>query len=410
VCYDFPPNQGIGGRRWAKLAKALAQSGTEVHVIKADPVSNNKPSPWTADVAHPNIRAHSLPRTYPEAVNRPKPGLWGSLTFRWHLWQLKQKTGGTPFDVSVGWEKAFRKAAHEIIESHDIHHVLATGAPFHLLAEAVRLKAHHSGLKVLCDYRDPWMTAVNYGMPGLSPERMAFEKALQHEIFIKADIVTAVNEFMLEEIVQSDTAPEEALCRFEVIPHFYDAADLEKYVALSKPDGDGKIRFIYGGALYMDLEPHFERMNAWLSDLKTRMPALYARLEFRMFTPDLRFRVFFKEHAEAVQINESIGNRLFEEVAAADYLLVFSADHNREYLTTKYMEYMPFRKPLVHIGSKGFCSRFTMENGTGISVDDFRADLEPVLTGTRSFRPNPAYDITRHELKRVTEQLIRLLS
>jgi hypothetical protein len=39
VNYDFPPNKGIGGRRWGKLAKEFAEQNCIVHVIKAEALS-----------------------------------------------------------------------------------------------------------------------------------------------------------------------------------------------------------------------------------------------------------------------------------------------------------------------------------------------------------------------------------
>ena len=33
VCYEFPPNTGIGGRKWAFLAKYLVREDIELHVL-----------------------------------------------------------------------------------------------------------------------------------------------------------------------------------------------------------------------------------------------------------------------------------------------------------------------------------------------------------------------------------------
>ena len=41
ICWDFPPNNGIGGRRWAKLIKYLAKSDVECHVMKCDAILFN---------------------------------------------------------------------------------------------------------------------------------------------------------------------------------------------------------------------------------------------------------------------------------------------------------------------------------------------------------------------------------
>ena len=75
-CYGFPPNTGIGGRRWAKLAKGLAQNGTAVEVINAD-LPKTGASPWSEDVSHPLITVHSVPSDYPTALSHNRGGVLG---------------------------------------------------------------------------------------------------------------------------------------------------------------------------------------------------------------------------------------------------------------------------------------------------------------------------------------------
>ena len=72
VSYTFPPYKGIGGRRWAKFAKALARRGHPVHVIHSAGADSLKGSLWSADVEHPNIITHPLPQ---RVVDRDDMGL-----------------------------------------------------------------------------------------------------------------------------------------------------------------------------------------------------------------------------------------------------------------------------------------------------------------------------------------------
>jgi hypothetical protein len=39
VCYEFPPNSGIGGRKWSFLSKYLLKNDIEVHVLTKQPWS-----------------------------------------------------------------------------------------------------------------------------------------------------------------------------------------------------------------------------------------------------------------------------------------------------------------------------------------------------------------------------------
>jgi len=385
----------------------MAEAGVQIYVIKADPVRGSTPSPWTSDATHPNIRVTSLPRTYPLAVSHSRSGLMGKLAFKWHTSRLGRMTRGTIYDISVGWEKSFRQTADKLVKSEKITHVIATGAPFHLLTETARIKDRFPYLTVLCDYRDPWITGINYGMPQLAPKRMQFEKDLQHEMFMKADIVTAVNPSMLAEIKESNNRLNEARCRFEVIPHFYDQADIPTTEPVEqKPDDI--IRLVYGGALYMGLESHFERINLFLTKLQSVQPQLYARLQFDIFTSDLRFAHFVKAHSGVVRLQPPIGKVFFDKVAGADFAVVFSAHHNKDYLTTKFMEYLPQHKPMLHIGDEGFCRQFILDHRLGLTWETLE---EMLLTRQADFPSfNRDYPAERHETRQIAAELMHMMA
>ena len=177
INFDFPPNQGIGGRRWAKLAKALAAQGHEIFVIKAAPIARNKNSNWSEDVQHDRIHVLEIPRTYPTSISHPSGNLLGKIRFRLDRWRLLLTERGTIYDQSIGWDKEMMEPCRKWIQEHQINCIIVTGAPWNLLVYAAQLKAEFPQCRLLVDYRDPWLTAKNYGMQSLSPKRMAHEIA-----------------------------------------------------------------------------------------------------------------------------------------------------------------------------------------------------------------------------------------
>ena len=142
VNYDFPPNQGIGGRRWGKLAKGLAQEGYHVHVIKASAIEGNKPSPWTIDIEHPNIHVTTIKRTYPSVISHTGHTIWDKLHYRFALWRLKRLVKGTIFDLSAEWGKPLTTACEKLCRDFPIKRIIATGAPWHMLYELEIGRAH----------------------------------------------------------------------------------------------------------------------------------------------------------------------------------------------------------------------------------------------------------------------------
>ncbi|MCB0793795.1 MAG: hypothetical protein KDB88_03585, partial [Flavobacteriales bacterium] len=83
IAHTFPPYRGIGGRRWAKFAKAMARKGHPVHVIHSEGPEELKGSLWTTDIEQEGIHLHLLPQRYPTVLfKRPLNSLWEKIAYR----------------------------------------------------------------------------------------------------------------------------------------------------------------------------------------------------------------------------------------------------------------------------------------------------------------------------------------
>ncbi len=377
ICFDFPPNEGIGGRRWAKLAKGLASTGTKIFVLKADAKKKNSLSPWLGDVEHENIVVHSLPRTYPEQMSDPGSGILDKLSYRLHRYRLQKSTKGTIYDISIGWDRMMIPKALEIIDKEDIKNLIVTGAPFNLFPYAAEIKKQRPNICLLLDYRDPWLNAVNYGIPGLNYKNFLEEKAKQRKALAAADFITCPNEFMLEEIHHSDDY-RKVKGRYEVIPHFYDQDDINTYLS-NAPVASDKIRIVYGGTLYMGLEPWFKKLCEALDQVKASNPGLYKKLQIELYSKDLQFASWFSDHTDVIHLQAPIGKELFHKIASANACFIFLAHHNKDYRTTKFFEILPFSKPLIYLGEKGFVSEFIEKEELGWVMHNPEIDFVKVL-------------------------------
>ena len=174
VNYDFPPNKGIGGRRWGKLAKEFAEQNCIVHVIKADALSDTDKSVWSEEVNSRNIFVHVLPRVYPQILLTQPSNFFEKFQYRKALNAVKKNYKGTPYDISLGWETHLVPKLNELAKKHPIEWVFATGAPWDMLRVVAEWKKEHPSIKYWADFRDPWLNARNYGMPFLSPEKKKF--------------------------------------------------------------------------------------------------------------------------------------------------------------------------------------------------------------------------------------------
>ena len=67
----FPPNYGVGGKRWTVFSNQLATKGFKVHVISKKPAPNSK-SNYDHLVTHPNIFVHHIKSYYPKILSSHK--------------------------------------------------------------------------------------------------------------------------------------------------------------------------------------------------------------------------------------------------------------------------------------------------------------------------------------------------
>lgn len=307
ACFDFPPNAGIGGRRWAKFAKGLTHQGIEVHVIKAAPVKGHVKSGWSDDIQNELIHLHELPRTYPSIVSHGPKNVMEKVRYKLEISKLQRKEPGTIYDVAIGWEQHFLKKARSIIEKEHITNVIATGAPFNILYYAALVKAQNRELNLIVDYRDPWLTAQNYGMKDLSMERMEAENAKQELVFRYANWVVCPNKFLLTEI--RNTAVSKPKAQFISLPHFFDQEDLAEYLTPTTPSDELKI--VYGGAIYLGLENHLAHFAAALKELKTKNGVLFNKVKIEFYTPHTQFASLFFGMEDTVSFSKPIGKDFF---------------------------------------------------------------------------------------------------
>lgn len=407
ACFDFPPNSGIGGRRWAKFAKALAVLGHQVHVIKADAVKGDQPSGWMDELNHSNISIHSLPRVYPREISHGPRNLWEKLKYRINIRRLRRKEKGTLYDVAIGWENHFAQKAEELIKKHSITAVLATGAPFNLLYYAAHVKKKFAHVKLLVDYRDPWLNAANYGMRDLSELQRAAEIAKQDFIFKYADVVTCPNAFLLNEIRNS--ASVQPTAQFEVLAHSFDEDDIKTFLKTSSNEApDRPLTIVYGGSLYLGLENEF--------DLLQKSVQVYNRealkpIQLRIFTPHAQYKSKFDDLGEHLHFSNVIGKGIFDEINRASAVLIFLADHNKDYLTTKFFEFLPFRKPLMYFGPDGHVAQFIESNRLG-SIIRNPADFEHMVAAlaNRSYSFNTEFSLEQLTLRERARELVKLIA
>lgn len=412
ACYTFPPAPGIGGRRWAKYAKGLADAGHTVHVVCAGAVHDRGISPWWEDVQHDRIHLHFLPRRYPKvAMQWDRTNLWND--FRYRVWMkvLPLLTRGNHLDLALFWRRSFLRTAEELIQAHGIRHLIATGAPFRLLVHTAELKRRHPHLHYLADLRDPWTWGHLYDFPRLSPERMAQEKAWEATVMERADAITAPSTDMIDHLRMA--YPQHARKCHE-LPHAVDPDDAPRNSSARRSPPR---KLIYAGswrsnpdgiAYFREVVKVFKAADTTVPDHERLTFDIYARPHETVGAQQL-VRSAGLQHMIRFHGLVSV-RRAGQALAEADAALVFIAADNRNFLSTKFSELFHQRIPVIHVGAPGRLSAFILAHGLGttLEVHEVPTELSAILTGKRLLTVDPGYDPEPVLLHRLTGRLMAL--
>lgn len=402
VCWDFPPNNAIGGRRWAKIAKSLLRMDYTVSVIGHEAELSQEKPRWISHGEFSRIKFYGCRESLLTKWLNDYTSWFKAIKIRAAGFLLNLFYKGTIFDRTVGIEKRFLKLAQTIIKEQSIQTVFVTGAPFNLLYYAAQLRIMFPQIKLVGDYRDPWIHAQNYGMKGLSPRRKRQELEKQNFVFEQFDIITAPNAFLLEEIKQTYTGKSSKIARFVELQHAFDPDDV--IVSNGRPlQSQTEIRLIYGGTLYIGIEKYLEFFNEALSYLKSKLPGKTVKVSF--FTQELAHKKLFRANEDCVSFAKPVGDEIFSEIVTSDYILIFLSEHNKNYVTSKFFEFLPYNKPYLYIGPKGFVSDKIEKEGLGYFIKSVE-DLYLVLNNPKDKNLSAGDTIKQYSFDAVTRNFI----
>ncbi|HKL40681.1 MAG TPA: hypothetical protein VJ894_08380 [Cryomorphaceae bacterium] len=387
VAYSFPPQGGIGGRRWAKFAKQMQRSGFEVEVVSAD-LPEAADSPWTADVK--GISVFRFNTSFPKSLKTQPARLIDKVRYRMALRKMVWKTKGTPYDRAALDQLAFRSLFSQRMEKFHPDVVIATGAPFDLLYFTAKELSNHPDLLSLADLRDPWVNGSAFGYSALSERRLKIEREKEAKVVDTFDLVTMPWPENIAELKQRHPDHTEKLA---VLPHFFDGDDIKAGGKVESPPD-----LIYGGAIYDGLESTLAELSAFAkaNGLKTEIRTS-SRVEASIQN----------EHFKVLPPLSS--KDFFARVKASRFSLLFLPEGKR-YGLTKLYELAACNKPILAIGKESNLSETIEKNtlGSFVRADHLTEDLAKAIGKEKSFSPNKEWS-ENYSLSKITSDLMDLL-
>lgn len=410
VSHTFPPYRGIGGRRWAKFAKALARRGWQVHVIHSDGPSDLHGSLWCDDVATPGIITHPLPQRYPTVLfKRPITALLDKLAYRFWSRVMPLLAKGNWYDKAVLWRRPLLAKAQGLIDRHGIGHVVVTGAPFRLMSHLCALRQSHPQVKLIADFRDPWSWGHFYGHGSLGAAREQHERALEASVAAAYHTLISPSPAIVEHLQKAYGAKAGQIMQ---VPHAIDPDEIGGPVPVQD---DGRLRMVYAGSLYgaAEADAYFEALLEGFQRTRELYPEAFGRCVLDLYiTGHGTERLADKVRAAGLQGHIRFHaplppKALFPIVAQAHLVLIFIPSMNKDFMGTKFNEIFWLRRPVVHIGEEGGVSTHITRHRLGISlrVAELPDALPRLISGAQHVAVDPGYDLSAHLLDAVTERL-----
>ena len=407
ISYTFPPNQGIGGRRWAKFSKYFLRMGYDVKVITSTPLPHSS-SNWDKDTEriYKEDRIVYVDKTHPKVLSgKVLTSLWDKIIYRLDLPYVKLTTKGNYWDPSKKWvNNLMPEVENQITDGYT--NIVATGGPFGYLSSLVDLKDKYDNIKVSIDIRDPWTNnETGFGYDSLSKERFLYEVSLEKNVVEKSDNIISVSDDIntfLSKYTQDSN-------KFHLIRNGFDNDDF----TLVKVNND-KIKFVFAGTLYSKALHVFEDFIHSLDIIKVKNTSIYDKLEFDFYgSIPQNFMGLIGNHTNIFkyhgfvsldEANKAIGN--------SKATLLFLTDDLTYSFSTKFYEYLAQKKPIFLFSKKGDAGRFILKNKLGFGIEygntynQFTSALENLESG---FKVDDTFDISEYDVEYLSKEYINLL-
>lgn len=403
ISYTFPPYPGIGGRRWTKFAKYLSQLGYQVHVICSENPFD-KESDWQKDVTS-SIKIYKLPLNYPKSLILYPSTFLGKIRYRIDKCIVKLAGSGNYYDRTIFWEKSLLRLASNIITTNSISNVIASGAPFHLLSHATKLKDVFANINLMIDFRDYWINDTTISAHNhLSDKRKAYEDSLEALVAKKADIIFTVADAMTDYFKERYNKTN---C-FTLINGFDD--DDFSNIKNTNNNSSDNITFVYTGNLYTEIDYVFVPFCDALAKLKRENFEIYQTLKFNFYgnQPTNYKGIVNDKKLDIINFHPQVPlNDALMKISESNYCMLFLNKNYNFSLSTKFCEYIALNKKIVIFSNKGNASNYIVSKNLGfwLNPDTIYNDLLSIL----KYKNSNTHDISdirsSFSIKSLTSQL-----
>lgn len=392
ICFTFPPVPGIGGRRWAKYSKYLLRNNIDVQLITANlPYNNN--SDWLNDINElkSQNRIHYFNTNYPNYLLKTPSNVFDKIGYKLSLFYAKWKIKGNYYDKSSLCKTELLNQVIPLIEQGYNNIILSVG-PFYYSTFLVEVKIKYPQVNFILDVRDPWTNnKMAFGYWALPKNRLNIEKSAEKLVFNSYNkIMTVADEMSKYYIKEYNITKDNVITVYNGFDH--DDFPLNSTVISSKS-------IVFTGTLYEKAMDSFLMFYHQLKEKQSNYTFhFYGEIHPSYFPYFEKSNLLFN-HGK-IPLNE-----VYQKIAESNACLLFLTDDITFSFSTKFVEYLSQKKPILVYSKPGKTGEFVESNQLGFQMND--ENLHDVLNSLNNLNSN--YDISQFDVKNLTQKIIQLL-
>jgi hypothetical protein len=127
------------------------------------------------------------------------------------------------------------------------------------------------------------------------------------------------------------------------------------------------LKIVYAGSVYLGAKSYLEEFINQINKYNSKNEHL---VELEIYMDD--YKSLYQFQNAAISVKPSVGKDIFKVISEADYVLILLAEHNKDFKTTKFYEFLPFQKPYLYIGSLGEVAKNISEDEMGFVIKDVK--------------------------------------
>jgi len=385
IAFKYPPYTGVGGFRWSKLSKYLAEMGYKIHVVTVN-WKQYGDNTYINDVQHSNIIIHRIPSLYPHNL-KYKPFEHNRIgNFKRTLRYLFFKIINVIWyeDEAQFWGYNLLPFCNQLIKLENIQNVIATGHPFMSNYWAAKLKQKNPEINLIQDFRDEWNDDPNRSLPSKQMNKIS----AKHELFAlnHCDVLFAVTKGLLNIFstkINNDI-------RKVVISNGFDTCSNQKTKI------NHNFKFIHAGNLFSGREEPLEAFISAIDKINMKIPELTVDF-YGSFPLNLKKKYDHLFQIGVLKHSPPVSPEKIQELMRDSFVcLQFNARIYSYLVSTKIYEYASLRRPTLSINYGGEIDDLVRKHKLGISVNgDNPEQIEnEILNLYDIWKQDPSYEIS----------------